>query len=244
MVGTSWSIINLNKEKMKNISKLIIVFALANIVFAACKKDDYIIGGKLESSTTTLSTYDYLKSNKYQMFDTLLMVIDKAGLKDVINQKGITFYAPSDFSINNYLQAKTLEAQKVDPFAKYSIDTLIKYDLNVFKDSLNAYIVPQKIVYGSLTQNGVVFNTAKNGSQVVISYEPTFDTNLGYTSAVSTAPRIEYYTFIKGHLPPVVVASQIADTVGVRVLCQTSGLTTSTGQLNVLSNSHVLFFKH
>ncbi|SHM77783.1 Fasciclin domain-containing protein [Mucilaginibacter sp. OK098] len=244
MVGTSWSIINLNKEKMKNISKLIIVFALANIVFVACKKDNYIIGGKLENATTTLSTYDYLKNNRYKMFDTLLLVIDKAGLKDVINAKGITFYAPTDFSINNYLQAKTIAAQKNNPFARYSIDTLIKYDLNTFKDSLNTYIIPQKIIASSLTESGVVFNTAKNGSQAVISYEQTFDTNLGYTSAVSTAPRIEYYTFIKGHLPPVVVASQIPDTVGVRVLCQTSGLTTSTGQLNVLSNSHVLFFKH
>ena len=229
---------------MKNINKLLIVFALAGIVLTACKKDNYIVGGKLESTTTPLSTYDYLKSNRYKMFDTLLMVIDKAGLKDVINQKGITFYAPTDFSINNYLQAKTLEAQKVDPFAKYSIDTLIKYDLNTFKDSLNTYIIPQKVVYSSLTQNGVVFNTAKSGSQAVISYEKTYDPNLGYTSAVSTAPSVEYYTFIKGHLPPVIEASQIPDTVGVRVLCQTSGLTTSTGQLNVLSNSHVLFFKH
>jgi hypothetical protein len=77
----------------------------------------------------------------------------------------------------------------------------------------------------------------------VISFEPTYDPNLGYTSAVSTTPKLEYFTFIKGKLPSVIVASSIPDTVGVRVLCQTSGLTTSTGQLNVLSNSHVLFFK-
>ncbi|MGZ3751030.1 MAG: fasciclin domain-containing protein [Mucilaginibacter sp.] len=229
---------------MKNIFKLLIVFAAANIVFVACKKDNYIVGGKLESTTTPLTTYDYLKSNRYKMFDTLLMVIDKAGLKDVINAKGITFYAPTDFAINNYLQAKTKEAQQIDPFAQYSIDTLIKYDLNTFKDSLNTYIIPQTVVYKSLTENGIAFNTAKSGSQAVISYEKTYDPNLGYTSAVSTAPSIEYYTFIKGKLPPAFVASTIPDTVGVRVLCQTSGLTTSTGQLNVLSNSHVLFFKH
>ena len=136
-----------------------------------------------------------------------------------------------------------MEAQKVTPFAKYTIDTLIKYDLAKFKDSLNAYIIPQKITYGSLTQSGVVFNTAKSGSQAVVSFEPTYDSNLGYTSAISTAPKLEYYTFIKGTLPSVVVASTIPDTVGVRVLCQTSGLTTATGELNVLSNSHVLFFK-
>jgi hypothetical protein len=229
---------------MKNINKLIIVFVVASSVLVACKKDNYIIGGKVESTTTTLSTYEYLKNNRFKMFDTLLMLVDKAGVKDVINQQGITFYAPTDFAINNYLQKKSLEAQKVNPFAKYTIDTLIKYDLAKFKDSLNAYIIPQKVTYSSLTQSGVVFNTAKQGSQAVISFETTYDPNLGYTSAVSTAPKIEYYTFIKGKLPSVVVASSIPDTVGVRVLCQTSGLTTSTGQLNVLSNTHVLFFKH
>jgi len=227
---------------MKNIIKLIIAFAVASIVFAACKKDNYIVGGKLESNTTTLSTYDYLKSNRFKIFDTLLMVVDKAGLKDVINQKGITFYAPTDLSIKSYLQAKTLLAQKVNPFAQYSIDTLIKYDLNTFKDSLNAYIIPSTVTYSSLTQNGVVFNTAKSGSRAVISYEKTYDPNLGYTTVVSTAPSVEYYTFIKGALPSVVVASAIPDTIGVRVLCQTTGLTTATGQLNVLSNSHVLYF--
>lgn len=228
---------------MKNIGKLLIVLAMANLVLIACKKNDYIVGAKLENATTPLSTYDYLKNNQFKMFDTLLMLVDKTGLKDVINQQGITFYAPTDFAIDNYLQKKTLEAQKIDPFAKYTIDTLIKYDLNTFKDSLNTYIIPKKVTYSSLTQSGVVFNTAKGGSEAVISFEPTYDSNLGYTSAVSTAPKLEYYTFIKGHLPSVVVASAIPDTVGVRVLCQTSGLTTSTGQLNVLSNSHILYFK-
>ena len=228
---------------MKNIIKLLIVFATIGSILVSCKKDNYLIGDRLENATTPLTTYDYLKSNRFKMFDTLLMLVDKAGLKDVINHQGITFYAPTDFAINNYLQKKTLEAQRINPFAKYSIDTLIKYDLDKFKDSLNTYIIPQKVTYSSLTQSGVVFNTAKSGSQAVISFEPTYDPNLGYTSAVSTAPKIEYFTFIKGKLPPVVVASSIPDTIGVRVLCQTSGLTTSTGQLNVLNNTHVLYFK-
>ena len=213
------------------------------IVLNGCKKNDYIVGGKLESTTTPLTTYDYLKNNRFKMFDTLLMLVDKAGLKDVINQKGITFYAPTDYAIDNYLLKRTLEVQNSDPFKKYTIDTLIKYDLNGFKDSLNRYIVPSTVTYSSLTENGVLFKTAF-GNHAVISYETTTDPNLGYSGAVSTLPRIEYYTFIIGApLPSPLIASQIADTVGVRTLCQTSGLTTATGQLNVLANSHVLYFK-
>jgi hypothetical protein len=229
---------------MKNIIKFMAIAVVMVIAFNSCKKNDYIVGGKLESTTTSLTTYDYLKNNRFKMFDTLLMLVDKAGLKDVINQKGITFYAPTDYSIDNYLEKRTLEVQNSDPFKKYTIDTLIKYDLSGFKDSLDRYIVPSTVTYSSLTENGVLFKTAFGNNQAVISYETTTDPTLGYSGAISTLPKIEYYTFIIGApLPSPLVASKIADSVGVRTLCQTSGLTTATGQLNVLANSHVLYFK-
>lgn len=227
---------------MKNIIKLLIVIAVANIMLASCKKD-YIIGGKLESTTTNLTTYDYLKSNRFKMFDTLLMLVDKAGLKDVINQKDITFYAPTDFSINKYLQKKTLAAQEVDPFAKYTVDSLIKYDLGKFADSIKTYIIPKTITYSSLTSNGVVLNTAKSGARAVVSYEQTTDPTLGYNPAVNTIPQVEYYSLVIGPLPSPVVSVDLDPSVAIRVLCQTSGLTTATGQLNVLSNSHTLYFR-
>ena len=227
---------------MKNIIKLLIVIAIANIMLASCKKD-YIIGGKLESTTTNLTTYDYLKNNRFKMFDTLLMLVDKAGLKDEINQNGITFYAPTDFSINKYLQKKTLAAQEIDPFAKYTIDTLIKYDLATFADSIKTYIIPKTITYSSLTSNGVILNTAKSGTQAVVSYEQTTDPTLGYNPVVNTIPQVEYYSLVIGTLPSTVVSVDLDPTVAIRVLCQTSGLTTATGQLNVLSNTHTLYFR-
>ena len=227
---------------MKNIIKLLIVIAIANIMLASCKKN-YIIGGKLESTTTNLTTYDYLKSNRFKMFDTLLMLVDKAGLKDEINQKGITFYAPTDFSINRYLAKKTAEVQNVDIFAKYTIDTLIKYDLATFADSIKTYIIPKTITYTSLTSNGVVLNTAKSGASVVVSYEQTTDTNLGYNSVVNTIPQVEYYSLVIGTLPSPVKSVDLDPSVAIRILCKTSGLTTATGQLNVLSNSHTLYFR-
>jgi len=227
---------------MKNIIKLLIVIAIANIMLASCKKN-YIIGGKLESTTTNLTTYDYLKSNRFKMFDTLLMLVDKAGLKDEINQKGITFYAPTDFSINKYLAKKTAEVQNVDIFAKYTIDTLIKYDLATFADSIKTYIIPKTITYASLNSNGVVLNTAKSGASVVVSYEQTTDPNLGYNPVVNTIPQVEYYSLVIGTLPPSFESVDLDPSVAIRVLCQTSGLTTATGQLNVLSNSHTLYFR-
>ncbi|MDB5156857.1 MAG: hypothetical protein JWR50_1564 [Mucilaginibacter sp.] len=179
------------------------------------------------------------------MFDTLLMLVDRAGLKNVINQQGITFYAPTDFSINNYLNARRLEVYNVDPKKTYTIDTLIKYDLQSFKDSINVYIIPKTVTYNSLSQTGVVYNTSLANKQAVISFEMTTDVTLGYTSVVSTPPKLEFYTYIiGGPLPSPLIAATIPDSVGIRALCQTSGLTTATGQLNVLANTHILYFKH
>jgi len=227
---------------MKNIIKLLIVIAVANIILASCKKD-YIIGGKLESTTTNLTTYDYLKNNRFKMFDTLLMLVDKAGIKDVINQQGITFYAPTDFSIDNYLEKRSKEAQVKNPYAAYTIDSLIKYDLGGFADSIKMYIIPKPITYASLTSNGVVLNTAMSGVQAVVSYEQTTDPNLGYNPVVNYIPQVEYYSLVIGPLPSPVVSVKLSDSVAVRTLCQTTGLTTATGQLNVLNNGHTLYFK-
>ena len=218
---------------------------IAGIFFFSCKKDNYIIGGKLSNDSTNLTTYDYLKNNQYHVFDTLILLIDKAGMEQTINQKGITFFAFTDHSINNYLQFKTAEVQNVDPFQQYNIDTLIKYDLDVFKDSLEAYIIPSRIDYGQLTENGSLFETAMDSTWAAISFETTYDPNLGYTSTVSIAPRVEWFTIIKNKaaVPFSFSAAQLPDSVGIHTLCQTSGIHTSTGILNVLSNSHAMYFR-
>lgn len=232
---------------MKNKIIYIVFFGLIlAISFSACKKKDYIIGGKLENNTSNLTTYDYLASNKYHIFDTLLLLIDKAGMKDAINKKGITFFAFTDNSINNYLKVKTAEAQRVDPFTQYNIDSLIKYNLDVFKDSLYVYIIPSAVDYGQLTENGTLFETDKSGSWAAVSFEKITDPNYGYSTYVSTPPKLEWYTFIKdkNDLPTPFTASELEDSVGVHTLCQTSGIHTSTGILNVLSNNHAMYFRY
>ena len=112
-----------------------------------------------------------------------------------------------------------------------------------FADSIKTYIIPKTITYSSLTSNGVVLNTAKSGARAVVSYEQTTDPTLGYNPAVNTIPQVEYYSLVIGPLPSPVVSVDLDPSVAIRVLCQTSGLTTATGQLNVLSNSHTLYFR-
>jgi hypothetical protein len=221
--------------------KLLYISAFLVLAYS-CKKQDYIIGGKTSNPVSPLTTYDYLAGNSLHQFDTLLMLVDSAGLKDSINQPGITFFAPTDYSIDAYLEARTAVVQNVNPNAVYSIDTMIKYDLQRVRDSLMMYIIHQPLTYAELTQNGVEYPSALPGDSVVVSFEDTQDPNLGYSSLVSTTPQVMYFTQLWGPAPIPLVADDIPTNVGVHTLCQTSGIQTSTGMLNVLTNSHVLFF--
>ncbi|RZK59464.1 MAG: hypothetical protein EOO91_05225 [Pedobacter sp.] len=232
---------------MKKI-KILLAFVVLALVIASCKHDDYFVGGTLHNAKVNMTTYDYLKSNKDQLFDTLLLIVDKTGTKDKINQAGATFFAPTDYSIKAYLLNKTLEAQRKDPTKRYTIDTLIKYDLSHFTDSVNVYIIPSKVEAAALNDKGTLFQTAKSTVKSVVSFEYTDDPNLGYNPNSANRPQIMYYTFLKKTLTPPIVASEISSSDGVRTRVQTSGIETTTGMLHVLENGktdrtgHILYF--
>lgn len=215
---------------------------IISIFFIGCNKKDYITGGSTANPKVNVSTYDYLKSNSLQQFDTLLLLIDKAGLKDFINQAGVTFFAPNDYSIFSYLNARTIKAQSGNPNAKYTLDSMFKYDIPRITDSLKMYVINEALTYGKLTENGAKYATSLAGNTAVISYESTINTSLGYTESVSSIPRVIYFTQLWKPLPEPFVASEIPNNIGVRTLCKTSGIQTNTGVIHVLNSSHTLFF--
>ena len=229
------------KNKNFKILPLLSLIMLCTLLYS-CKKDAYITGGSIVNPKVNLTTYDFLKSDPFQQFDTLLMLIDKAGLKEQLNQTGVTFFAPNDYSVYNYLNAKTMKAQGIDPLAKYTLDSLFKYDWNEVKDSLKMYMISTPLTYDKLTNNGAKYITALTGDTVVVSYEYTTNGNLGYTSTVSSVPQVIYFTQLWKPLPEPFKAEDITDDIGIRTLCKTSGIQTTTGIVNVLESSHVLFF--
>ena len=215
-------------------------------VWSACKKD-YIVGGSAENVNAykNITTYDLLKSNS--LYDTLVQLIDTAGLKDKLNEQGATFFAPSDYSIFNYLNQRTIQVQNADPTAKFALDSLFYYlrnNVNGTKDSLLMYFIQQPLPYGALTNTGAFYPTELPGDTVIVSYEYTKDGNLGYNSLVSGVPQVVYFTQLWEHydLSDANPAGEITPDIGVHTICTTSGIVTKTGMVNALSNSHTLFF--
>src|SRR4051812_14124917 len=111
-----------------------IFIILMAITLYACKKD-YTIGGSTTDPHVNMTTYDYLKTNP--LFDTLVLLIDKTGLKDEVNSSA-TFFAFTDYSITNYVKVKQEDLRvKIDPNYVYTFDSL---DFVGLKDSLRAYM--------------------------------------------------------------------------------------------------------
>lgn len=232
---------------MKKISSIkLLILGMVVIAFSACKKN-YIIGGDAEDINmyANTTTYDLLKSNP--LYDTLLQVIDAAGFKDKINAEGSTFFAPSDYSIFTYMNLRTKELQLTNATAKFALDSLLYYianNVNNTRDSLGMYLIKQPLTYDNLTNTGSYYPTEQIGKDVIVSYESTFNTVLGYNPNVSSNPRLVYFTHLwyPYNLNDANPASKIPLNIGVHTLVKTSCLRTKTGIMNALENSHVLFF--
>ncbi len=230
---------------------------IAAILLVSCKKN-YIIGGTPENANAyaTTLTYDVLKA--IPQYDTLIMLIDTAGLKDQVNKQGTTFFVPSNYSILNYLQAKTIFEQGVNPYAQFGLDSLIYYivnNINGTRDSLMMYFVGQSLPNSALTPDGVQYPTGLAGDIVDISYQYSKSTSTGYgiyttngafsgsgTNLISSVPQIVTFTQLWGSVPPNTPISQISTTVGIQTIVKSSNIKTANGYIEALDNSHTLFF--
>jgi len=226
---------------MKKLALVSLVFIGCIIFFTSCDKNDYLIGGELHNPVVNMTTYDYMKSNRFGLFDTLLLLVDKAGIKDKINQNG-TFFAPTNYAINKYLNRRSLIYQRIDPYYVWTIDSLIKYELPNFVDSMDIYFLKDVVLPNSeLIAKGTIFKNLKN-EDVVVSYEETSNPLLGFSDYSSIKPRIVYFTRLYQSLPTDFKVQEIFFPVGERTLVQTSNIQTTNGVLHVLGNSHILFY--
>jgi hypothetical protein len=84
---------------MRKLLHLAGILLLVGLLMSACKKDYYIDGG-LADPHYNGTIYDYLVKNPY-LFDTIALIVEKAGLKEMLQSDSVTFFAPTDQSIGN-----------------------------------------------------------------------------------------------------------------------------------------------
>jgi hypothetical protein len=229
---------------MKKILYILLNISFVLLFFSACKKDAVINGG-LSSPNINMTTYDYIKSNPRNLFDTTLRVIDRAGMKDIINAAG-TFFLPTDYVIGNYITLKQTEIRKKDERLNFTLDSLLKFTPQMLRDSMGIYCFKERLTRDKLSDPGALYksNTANVDLWVSLIEVDQYTVD----GVISTKPKYIYLTKIVGakdivengvtHDP-----TNDAKKLDIKVLCQTTGLITTTGIVHVLSNSHNWSFK-
>ncbi len=211
-----------------------IILLLLTGMFISCTNDDYLTDGGKANPYVNMTTYDYLKSNP--LFDTLVMAIDIAGLREEVNAAG-TFYAPTNFSLNEYIRDELALRKKLDADAVYTFDSIPVTEF----DSIRMYLFAETITRDSLTQEGRIY-TSLAGTDFKLSKEPQD----AYQNDLVIKP--EYLFFIKkigSHFDSYedTVNDQVASKErDERIRVQTSGIMTTTGVIHVLQNNHKFIF--
>ncbi|MGL5682957.1 MAG: hypothetical protein ACRDDZ_07870 [Marinifilaceae bacterium] len=197
--------------------------------------DDYLIDGGVADPNVYVSTYDFLKSKP--LFDTLVIAIDRAGLKDDVNKAG-TFYAPTNYCFKNYVDKELTYRRGFDPEAQYSFDSI---PVQVLKDSIQMYMFNERLTREDLVKEGEVY-TSFIGREFKLSKEP----QKVYTGQLVN--EVDYLFFInkRGKTFDEYNKDGYGDLNekerDTRERIQTSGIISTTGVIHVLNNAHVLFF--
>lgn len=224
---------------MKKInSNYVIALVLVMLSFASCKKDNYKNDGGKSDPHVNMTTYDFLKSNP--IFDSLVRIIDHAGMKDAVNDD-ITFFATTNYGAKDFVTARKIRNGVItgDENRPYTIDSL---PVSEMKDSLKMYIYSGKIGREQMTTEGTSYDCALGpipNIQFLIKLRRTQDYN-------SYIDHVDYVNFTKvigtrddKELDQNAIPQDQRD---ISYDCQTSGIITTTGIVHVLSGNHRLFF--
>lgn len=231
---------------MKKLTYIATLAAALLFAVSSCKKDAVVDGG-LSNERVNMSTYDFLKSHPKQMFDTTLMIIDKAGMKDLINGPG-TFFVPNDYAIATYLAIKQAEARRDDERNNFTLDSLMKYTPQMLRDSMGMYFFPERITRDLLNSTGRDYQTSTPGISLNVALEERNEYQ--QDGVISTRPKYIFLTKVKGqkdifnavdytHEDP----SGDEELLDMMTVCQTTGILTNNGVVHVLANFHSWIFK-
>ncbi len=211
--------------------KRIIIFLLASVfVFTACE-DEYLIDGGTADQNVNMTTFDFLKTN--EIFDTLTMLIEQAGLVSAVNEAG-TFIVPTDFSIKRYLDNVVADLRVFDPEAQFNLSDIPADTLEMLK----SYLIPQRVTRDDMEMEGRIYTTVY-GDERKLSLEP----RAVYTGYLTEFPSFVFFYKKRGETWNYYGQTGIpVDERDHIVQVRTSDIITTTGVVHVLQGNHTLFF--
>ncbi|WP_345330604.1 hypothetical protein [Mucilaginibacter defluvii] len=215
------------------------IVCAAVILLSACKKDDYKNDGGPSNPYVDMTTYDFLKSKP--QFDSLVKIIDHAGLKDAVNSD-VTFFATTNYSITGYVTAKKNQkaVETGNENFEFGIDDIPTKEL---ADSMKTYMFKGKINRDVITVSGKIYPTLLTTPPAGVSYLIKFRRAFDYSQFVDYVDYVSYVKVVGTRDDREPEPDKIPESQKDRSIdCQTSGIITKTGIVHVIDGRHRLFF--
>lgn len=205
-----------------NIHRILVTVMMVASCILACKKDKYIEETGLHATTTSQTTYDYLKSEG--QFDTLVSLIDHFNLQDSVN-KSATIFAFTDYAAKLFMKDANIAS------------------LPDFYDSVSSGFITQYLFGSQIAESdlGLVPTAYPNWGGTKAPCSLWKIENLQYVYLTSSAPAFTYYRIQYKSIMGVddeAPGRPSDDPADVTLTCQSTGLLTSTNSLvHVFANN-------
>jgi uncharacterized surface protein with fasciclin (FAS1) repeats len=205
---------------------------LTTLLFHACKKDYYVDGG-VANPHYNGSIYDYLANNPY-WFDTITYIIDRAGMKDILQKDSVTFFSPTDDAVKVVMTA-------LNDYRYYNVEDSVHLediDPEVWRYFLSMYVLKGKYLAKQFARVDPVNVYAYPGINYIMSSGYVLNIGLlhqNYNNVEAVGARIIRLTDITydpqnfQNNPSTIIAS--------------SDIQPLNGVLHVLNNNHVFGFR-
>ena len=125
-----------------------LMMLLAACMLYSCQNDDYLEDGGICSPYYDGSIIQFLESRP-DLFTDLVEVIRYAGLESVLNEEEVTFFAPTDFSIENSVNRMN---ESLWRYGKDKVTDLHQIKPEVWRDIISMYIMKGKYALKDIAQ--------------------------------------------------------------------------------------------
>lgn len=134
-------------NSLRNLPQFLLV-ALSGVLLVNCQNDDYLIDSGVHDPNYEGNIMQYLESRP-DFFKKTVEVIKLAGLEDVLSNETVTFFAPTDWSIEYSVNALSsyLYLNGGDSIRDYR-----QIKRKVWNEFMSLYIVPDKYLLNDIQQ--------------------------------------------------------------------------------------------
>lgn len=213
---------------MKNYFYYLFTVMAFIFIVSGCEEAPYLTDEGLHDPNIEVSKVEFLERNSWQLFDTLVLLIDHHNMREEVNNAP-TFFAATDYAFEGY--------------GNLPLDTLYK---RIPADTLRDYIFKEKITLEQLVEEGTPLNVTSASGKSFQVFTRTDNDFFTQTRWSSVEPDFLYLTKVVGEgvdpagVDPATIPFEERD---IDIRMQTQGIIDPNGNiLHVIDNQHFFGF--